>query len=97
MPRHLDRQEGGAESQESILGDGVPMNGVEYQAGRRAHMREQNAARQGAEWHLAHPPIVRGNGDYHVLVAERVGEVRAELALINAEHQTWLVAQAANL
>jgi hypothetical protein len=91
MPRIHDRQqEGGAESQESILGEGVPVDGVEAQAARRAHMREQTTARQAAERHLGHPLIPAGSLDHHHETVTRVAEVREELARINADHQVWL-------
>ena len=90
MPRKLDRQESGPESQENVLGDGVPRNGVEGQAVRRAHMREQTTARQAAERRLEHDGIPRRDHEHRALVAAQVVEVRAELALINAAHQTWL-------
>ncbi len=39
----------GPESHESVMGDAIPRNGVEGQATRRTHMREQTMARQAAE------------------------------------------------
>ena len=68
----------------------MPFNGVEDQAARRAHMREQTMARQAAERHLQYPPIRRGSDEFREQVAARLVEVRAELAMINATHRTWL-------
>ena len=90
MPRLLSRQESGPESQENVFGDGVPHNGVDGQAVRRAHMQEQTTARQAAERRLEHDRIPLWDHEHRALVAARVVEVRAELALINAAHQTWL-------
>ncbi|HVA91388.1 MAG TPA: hypothetical protein VNL71_16260 [Chloroflexota bacterium] len=90
MPRTLPRQSGGFDSHESIIGDAVPLNGLEDQSARRAHMREQTTARQAAERRLEFPRIRRAEYDYHARMAARAGEVRAELALIDVAHEAWL-------
>jgi hypothetical protein len=76
------------------MGDGVPLNGVEDQAARRTHMREQTMARQAAERTAVRPASERHLGlDRSGRVEagrEREATLRVELTRINAEHQTWL-------
>ena len=94
MPRAAHRQEGGGESQESLVGDAVAVNGVEDQAGRRTHMREQTMARQAAERAAMRPASERrldldrpGRLD---AARDREAILQVELTRINADHQTSL-------
>ena len=90
MPRLQARQQTGQESQESLCGESVPVNGADRQAARRAHMRSLTMARQAAESRHRYPPIPLGSPDRQIQLAARAAELREDLARINAEHQTWL-------
>lgn len=79
--------------------DGVPCNGVDSSAERRAHMRELTMARQEAERRLARRPSdIRLNRAAQAVAAhERAAELRAELARIDNAHRTWLLARGEQL
>jgi len=78
-----------------LLGDGICRNGVDSQAGRRAHMRELTMARQAAERRHARPSPQPGMDRSGQLAAaqERAVELRIELARLDASHREWLHAQ----
>ncbi|HEY8285569.1 MAG TPA: hypothetical protein VIJ28_14385 [Chloroflexota bacterium] len=92
MPIIVMRQKVGPESQESLLGDAVPVDGVEDQATRRAHMREQTTARQAAERRRVLPAFETRLARPARLDAarEREADLQVELTRINAGHETWL-------
>jgi hypothetical protein len=81
------------------LGEGVPVNGVDESAARRAHMRALTMARQPAERRCAHPPAEAGL-DRPALRAgrrEREAELQVELARLDAAHRNWLGKQGLGL
>ncbi|HVC81138.1 MAG TPA: hypothetical protein VNL35_11635 [Chloroflexota bacterium] len=92
MPSLQCRQEAGPESQESLWGDAVPVGGVEDQASRRAHMREQTMARQAAERRRVLPAFeTRLDRPARLDAArDREADLQVELTRIYAEHQMWL-------
>ena len=90
MQRDQDGHEVDAESKRSVCGEAVPLNGIDEQAARRAHMREMTTARQMAERRRIQP--MPGADQLTKLAAshERAAALRAELARIEEEHQSWL-------
>ena len=94
MPKQMNPRASDPASLESLCGEGVPLNGVDDQADRRAHMRAQTTARQAAERRLSYPPIPMGSPDRQMRKAERMARMHEELSLIDAEHQAWLDARA---
>ena len=101
MPRKLARQVSSpasqdaltAESERAVYGEGVLLNGVDGQAARRAHMREQTTARQVAERRHDQPLGVLRAADQATRLAAagvRDAEKSTALADILAEHEEWL-------
>lgn len=92
MAEKQQMQEVGPESHEGIVGDAIPRNGVDDQAVRRAHMREQTTARQAAERNAERPAYEgRLNRSTRIDgVQEREAGLQQELRRINTEHQQWL-------
>ena len=91
MPRKLPRQESGDESRAGLVGDAVPLNGVEDQAARRAHMLAQTTARQVAERTAARTASERrlNRTAREDSGRDREAMLQVELTRINAEDQTW--------
>lgn len=77
------------------MGDAVPRNGVEDQAVRRAHMREQTMARQAAERAAIRPlsDAALDRPTQRAAARERGADLQVALTRINAGHQTWLHAR----
>ncbi len=76
-----------------LYGEGVPRNGVDFQAAQRAHMRELTTARQEAERRHASSRSLEGRLDpraRHAAAAKRLADYQAELARIEDKHQQWL-------
>jgi len=75
--------------QESILVDGLLLNGADSASPRRAHLREQTMARQAAERRYARTPLP-GGIDGPAMAQERSDTFHTELARINTEHRIWM-------
>jgi hypothetical protein len=92
MPRVRPKQEGSDENEDSALGDAIPHNGIEEQAARRTHMREQTMARQAAERDAIRTGKDWGRArlDRADAARERNDTLHTNLTRINEDHQTWL-------
>ena len=92
MPQLENLRENAGEKQQGVFGEGVPVNGIDNLAARRAHMRELTAARQAAERRRSQPWSVDSGAYANRLEATRArsAEMYAELARIEDEHQRWL-------
>jgi hypothetical protein len=88
MPRNQPIEWSIPNRSETTVGDAVPLNGVEDQAARRTHMREQTTARQAAERTAIRPASERHLDRLGRLDAAREREVtlQVELKRINADH-----------
>ena len=101
MPRKLIRQTSVTQSQEgvytesqgSLYGDSVLVNGEDNQAAQRAHMRAQTTARQAAERGAGHSlglPRAADAAERQAAARVRETERQAASARIEADHQEWL-------
>lgn len=88
-------EEGIPDWSEGVFGAGVPVNGVDPHAVRRAHMREQTTAKQAAERRSVRPTpgVPRGHQARLEVAQERAAELHVELARLDAQHQAWLRVQ----
>jgi hypothetical protein len=91
----ISEAEGIPEWSEGPCGGGVLFNGVDPNAARRAHMREQTMAKQAAERRSVKPASGM-HLDHQTRLAmaqERAAALHAELASLSDEHQDWLRTQ----